>query len=85
MKWLQSVVDGFQIILGSYLTQLTAALTLAIAIRPPEYEGNEQRTKEAQRLYAFLIFWHVCLALVIYLNFWVTKFFQDKLTVFMIF
>ena len=84
MKWLQSVVDGFQIILGSYLTQFTAALTLVFFIRPPEYEGNEQRTKEALRLYVILIFWHVWLTLVIWSNFWYTKFFQDKLTIFMI-
>ena len=40
---LLSTVDGFKVILGTWIINATAFLILAFVIRPPEYEDDPDR------------------------------------------
>ena len=64
----KSIPDGFNLSLGSYLTQLAAWETMAFIIRkPPTYEGDEERTQSAKWLFWILWVLHLSLAVFIYL------------------
>ena len=53
--------DGLcSIILGSYITQLAAGLTLLFFIqKPPTYDEDEEKTRRAKWLFSFLVLFHL--------------------------
>ena len=68
---LKSVADGFNVILGSYLTQLAALLTMLLVIRkPPTYE-DEERDQKAKILFSFLVIYHFILGIFKYCLTWI--------------
>jgi len=40
MILLKSILDGFNVILGSWVVHVAAFITLASVVRPPIYEDN---------------------------------------------
>ena len=79
-----SVIDGFKVVIGGFVQNLAIVLTLAIAVRPPVYEGDADRTNDARWVYALLIIFHLVLALVRYFSMFVTNALRDKQTIFML-
>ena len=59
---LKSSIDGFKVMLGSWYINLGVLLTLMIAVRPPDYDADETKTKEASNLYIILIAYHFLLS-----------------------
>ena len=79
------MADGFNVILGSYLTQLAAFLTMVLVIRtPPEYETpDSDRTFRAKIIFSFLVLLHLTLAIFKYVIIWVTARLWEKMPYFM--
>ena len=59
-------------------------LALAIAVRPPEYPGNEEMTSKAKWVYGGLICIHLLLAVVRFCSMFVTNKLRDKQSIFML-
>ena len=55
---IKSSIDGFKVMLGSWYLNLVVLITLIVAVRPPDYEADEAKTKEARQLYIILIAYH---------------------------
>ena len=70
---LKSVAAGFNVILGSYLTQLAAFLTLLLVIRKPPSYDDEERDSKAKWLFSFLVIYHLALAVFKYCITWLTE------------
>ena len=67
---LKSVAAGFNVVLGSYLTQLAAFFTMLLVIRkPPSYE-DEDRDVKAKVVFSFLVIYHLALAVFKYCLTW---------------
>lgn len=78
MIQLKSIVDGFNVILGSWIVHLAAFLTLVFVIQSsPDYE-DAIRTQEAKYLFYGLIIFHLTLAIIKYVSLFVNDFFWDK-------
>ena len=72
MIFLKSVIDGCQVILGTYLLHLAALITMVICIRIPEYENDETRNSQAVTIFWLLLAMHFVLAVYQYLRlFWI--------------
>lgn len=84
MHLLQSVVNGFSIILGSHLTQLAAMLTLLVAIRKPPKYVSEADSYEAKWLFTCLVFLHAGLAIVKFHSTYYNRRLWDKTSIFML-
>jgi len=83
MLQIRSVVDGFNVILGSWIVHLAAFLTMILAIRvPPTYEDNPERTKHGKIIFANFVILHLSLAVVKYLSLFSSPYFKDKMTIF---
>ncbi len=41
---LKSVVDGFRVIILGLIQNIIVAITMIAVVRPPVYEGDEQKT-----------------------------------------
>ena len=59
---LKSSIDGFKVMLGSWYLNLAVLITLIVAVRPPEYDNDDAKTKEARQLYILLIAYHLVLS-----------------------
>ena len=70
---LKSVAAGFNVILGSYLTQLAAFLTLLLVIRKPPSYDDEERDSKAKWLFSFLVIYHLALTVFKYCITWLTE------------
>ena len=68
-----SVIDGFKVILGSYLLHVAAFLSMIIAVRPPDYTDNPEQTEKAKTIYYVLLTMHIVLAVLKYINIFVNK------------
>ena len=78
MIQLKSIVDGFNVILGSWIVHLAAFLTLFFVIQSsPDYE-DAIRTQQATYLFYGLIIFHITLATIKYVSLFVNDFFWDK-------
>ena len=79
-----SVVDGFNVILGSWVVHLAAFLTLILCFagRLPKYEGDPDKTKQATIMYALLVFLHLVLAVVKFISLYRNTYFNNKMTIF---
>lgn len=76
--------EGFMVLLGSYVLHLAALITMVFIVRaPPAYE-SELRNTNAQIVFSVLILYHIALTAVDYLALWRTRYFQDKLFIFML-
>lgn len=64
---LKNAIDGFKLIIGSFVIHWVFILAMVIALRPPEYE-DEERTHEALVIYIFLIFYHLAIGTIRYWN-----------------
>ena len=73
-----SNIDGFKVVIGGFVQNLAIVLTLAIAVRPPVYEGDEDKTSDARWVYALLILFHFVLAVVRYASMFMTNALRDK-------
>ena len=88
MKVVNSLVDGFMVVLGSYIVHLAAALTILICFwwngSVPEYEDNGDRSKHATIVFWILLLFHALMAFVKYAALEVEwgKWFWDKLPLF---
>ena len=80
---LNSATDGFNIILGTYATNLAAMITMFCTVRPPQYD-DEERTAEATRIYVILIFFHLFLSFATFVGTWVSTHFVEWITVIML-
>ena len=65
---LRSVVDGFKVIIGSFLIHIAALLAMAIAVRPADYPEDVDRTERAKTTYIYLMVLHAALAVVKYIK-----------------
>lgn len=79
-----SVIDGFKVVIGGHIQNLCVVLALAIAVRPPEYPGNEEMTSKAKWVYGGLICFHLLLAVVRFCSMFVTNKLRDKQSIFML-
>ena len=79
-----SPTEGFMVTLGSYVLHLAALATMIFIVRAPPAYQSETRNTNAQVVFSVLILYHIALAVVDYLALWRTRYFQDKLFVFMI-
>ena len=79
-----SVVDWFNVILGSWVVHLAAFLTLILCFagRLPKYEGDPDRTKQATIMYTLLVFLHLVLAVVKFISLYHHTYFNNKMTIF---
>lgn len=77
-------MDGFSVILGSYTVHFAAFLVLATVIRgAPDYE-DPLRQSQADTIYWTLMSMHLVIGGVKYASLFLTKFFWDKMTIFII-
>ena len=68
---LKSVVDGFNVIVGSYNTHFAALLsTLAPAVWKSDLWDDEERGTRTKWLFGFLLIYHVSLGLLKLLQTW---------------
>ena len=81
---LDSVIDGFRVIIGGFILNLVALVTIIIAVRPPEYEDDEELTHTAFVIYITLLVNHLTLAAVRYLSLFQTRLLRDYMVCFMI-
>ena len=82
---LKNVVDGFNVVLGSWLVHFAAFLTLILAIRkPPEYENDEKTTHDAKMMFSALVIFHLVLGFVRFHSINISMYFWDSLTPLMI-
>lgn len=82
---LKSVVDGFRVIILGFIQNIMVAITMMAVVRPPVYEGDEDKTFHAKILYGVLIGYHLIMAVVRYVSLFVTKKLRSKMTFFMMF
>ncbi len=82
---LKSVVDGFRVIILGFIQNIMVLITMVAVVRPPVYEGDEEKTNHAKILYGVLIGYHLIMAVVRYLSLFVTKKLRSKMTLFMMF
>jgi len=69
MLELRSVVDGFNVILGSWIVHVAAFLTLVLVIRvPPDYGEDNPKTQNAKVIFASLVVMHFCLGAIKYVS-----------------
>ena len=61
---MNSVVDGFQIILGTFMVHIAATLSLIFFIRLVEYDDQDERNKQVKWIYAGLIILHFSFAAI---------------------
>ena len=80
---LKSVVDGFRVIILGFIQNIIIAITMAAVVRPPVYEGDEEKTRNAKILYGVLIGYHLLMAVVRFSSLFVTKKLRSKMTFFM--
>ena len=81
---LLSTVDGFKVIMGGWIVNLAALMTLVLAIRtPPDYgddtDEDINRTLHAKLIFSGLVLMHTFLCVVKYLSLHVTRWFWDLL------
>ena len=78
-----STVDGFKVIMGSWIVNLAALLTLLLAIRsPPDYGEDSQRTYHAKLLFSGLVLIHLFLGIVKYVSLFLSRVFWDWIVLF---
>ena len=82
MLFLKNAIDGFKLVIGSFVIHCVFILTMVIALRPPKYE-DEERTNEALGIYIFLIFYHLALGGVRYWNLFLSNQFRANITIWM--
>ncbi len=81
---LESQLSGFRVIILGFIQNIMVVITMAVAVRPPVYEGDEDKTRDAIILYALLIAYHLIMAVLRYLSFFVTKCFRNLITIIML-
>ena len=63
---------------------IAAWLAMCIFIRAPEYEEDPERNKEAKRIYWVLIIFHIVMAFIKFHSTFLSKYFWDKMTTFIL-
>ena len=64
-----SVVDGFNVILGSWIVHIAAFLTLILSIRgAPNYEDDPEKSKQATIVFTALALLHLLLGVAKYIS-----------------
>ena len=69
---LKSVIDGFKVVMGSWLIHIAALLTMVIFVRPPDYPEDAGKTREAKIVYSVLIILHFVLTIVKFVKLYVS-------------
>ena len=78
-----SVVDGFNVILGSWIVHIAAFLTLILSIRgAPNYEDDPDKSKQATIVFTALVLLHLLLGVAKYLSLYKSTYFNNKMTFF---
>lgn len=83
MHYLKSSIDGFKVVLGSYMQHILCIIMLAAAVRPPTFDGDDDRTRNATILYGFLFPYHLLIGAVKYLYMDMFATMADKISVMM--
>ena len=82
MIFLKNAVDGFKLIIGSFVFHAVFLIAMALVLRPPEYEDKE-RTSEALAVYIFLICYHLGLGTIRYWNLFMSNVWRGHVTLWM--
>ena len=82
---LLSTVDGFKIVIGSWIINLAALLAMLIAIRAPPAYDDPYLDKEATWTYCLLILMHAIMSFVKVWSLYIGTYFWDKQTILMLF
>ena len=80
MLFLKNAIDGFKLIIGGFVIHAVFLLVMVIALRPPKYDDNEERTTEALCVYVFLIFYHLGMGLIRFWNVFQSNRFRGNMT-----
>jgi len=67
---LNSLVDGFSVITGSYVLNFVMFLTLLIVVRVPEFSGDDRNALEP---YLLMVFLHISLSVLRYHNLYLSN------------
>ena len=70
--------------MGTFLVHIAAWLAMSIFIRPPEYEYEPERTKEAKMIYWFLLIFHIVMTYIKWHSTFYDKYYWDKMTTFLL-
>lgn len=85
MLFLKNAIDGFKLIIGSFVIHIVfvlAMITMIITLGPPKYE-DEERSHEALGIYIFLIFYHLALGAIRFWNLFGSNKFRGNITIWM--
>lgn len=83
MIQIQSVVDGFNIILGTWITQLALFLTMCSSVRIPDYEDPDL-VSSAKFTFSMLLISHLALIVATYAKTFMGRLCLSKLPIMML-